>query len=155
MNTAYAESLHKHALSVAQRSKQLEQSQFQVHGHKPRIAISHHSTKVMSKTPKLQGTLPSLGVTFHLTLQMAWNLIRDYCQTFCKCRIQRIGPTFTLLLSSPPPWCTIFSDFRTGGAQIWKRFTILEYIVATFLKDLGNFNKCKKVNMNNQLVALG
>lgn len=39
MNTACAEGLHKHTLSVAQRSKQLEQSQFQVHGHKPRTAI--------------------------------------------------------------------------------------------------------------------
>lgn len=55
MNTAYPDSLHKHTLSVAQRSKQLEQSLFLAHGHEPRTAIMSSQHQGYEQSPKAPG----------------------------------------------------------------------------------------------------
>lgn len=55
MNTAYPEGLHKHTLSVAQRSKQLEQSLFQAHGYEPTTVIMTSQHQGYEQTPKAPG----------------------------------------------------------------------------------------------------
>lgn len=98
-----------HTLSVAQRSKHLEQSLFQAHGHEPRTAIMSSRHQGYEQNPKAPGNPAQPRCDFSSNPADGLEPYQGLFQTFSKCRTQRTGPTFTLLLS---PSSLVYHLFR-------------------------------------------